>query len=329
MRIVRRAAMQAEPRPRGHRPREPLGAGRSLSGGRSGVGRPLIDPRFGERRMAARRHESRRRLRAVAIVAGVVTLGIGGVALLHSSVLAVGTVQVTGVSHTSRASVRSAAQLSRLMIDVEGSRAARRIERLPWVADARIERHWPSRVQISVVERQPVAVVSRRGAGAGTASGGGSNWTLVDRSARVLADVPQPPPGLVVLSGVGDPGAPGTRLEQGAGPALDAVVDLAPSLAQRVATVNAVGAGDLEMVLRPVPGTPEPITPSGSPPAVTGHPGPRPAPVTPTGATVVLGGTDQLDAKLQALALLVNQADLAGVRSVDLRVPQSPALTRG
>jgi len=324
-----------------------------------GAGRPLIDPRFRERQIAVRRHAGRRRLLIAGILAGALSLGAGGLALLHSSLLAVRTVRVTGVTHTSRARVLSAAHLSRLMIDVEGASAAQRIERLPWVADARFERHWPSSVQISVTERKPVGVVGLPGAAVGppgaavgppgaavgppgaavgpqaeavappgggsrTAPAGGSLWALVDRTGRVLADVSQPPPGLVVLSGVGDPGQPGSLLAPGADPALNAVADLGPSLAQRVATVDAVGGG-LEMVLRPVPGTPVPVALQGGH-AATGRPAAPPA-IT-NGPTVVLGGADQLGAKLQALALLVNQVDLSGVRSVDLRVPQSPALTR-
>lgn len=310
-----------------------------------GAGRPLIDPRFRERQIAVRRHAGRRRLLIAGILAGALSLGAGGLALLHSSLLAVRTVRVTGVTHTSRARVLSAAHLSRLMIDVEGASAAQRIERLPWVADARVERHWPSSVQISVTERKPVGVVALPGAAVGppgaavgpqaeavappgggsrTAPAGGSLWALVDRTGRVLADVSQPPPGLVVLSGVGDPGQPGSLLAPGADPALDAVADLGPSLGQRVATVDAVGGG-LEMVLRPVPGTPVPVALQGGH-AATGRPAAPPA-IT-NGPTVVLGGADQLGAKLQALALLVNQVDLSGVRSVDLRVPQSPALTR-
>ncbi len=310
-----------------------------------GAGRPLIDPRFRERQIAVRRHAGRRRLLIAGILAGALSLGAGGLALLHSSLLAVRTVRVTGVTHTSRARVLSAAHLSRLMIDVEGASAAQRIERLPWVADARVERHWPSSVQISVTERKPVGVVALPGAAVGppgaavgpqaeavappgggsrTAPAGGSLWALVDRTGRVLADVSQPPPGLVVLSGVGDPGQPGSLLAPGADPALDAVADLGPSLGQRVATVDAVGGG-LEMVLRPVPGTPVPVALQGGH-AATGRPAAPPA-IT-NGPTVVLGGADQLGAKLQALALLVNQVDLSGVRSVDLRVPQSPVLTR-
>jgi len=310
-----------------------------------GAGHPLIDPRFRERQIAVRRHAGRRRLLIAGILAGALSLGAGGLALLHSSLLAVRTVRVTGVTHTSRARVLSAAHLSRLMIDVEGASAAQRIERLPWVADARVERHWPSSVQISVTERKPVGVVALPGAAVGppgaavgpqaeavappgggsrTAPAGGSLWALVDRTGRVLADVSQPPPGLVVLSGVGDPGQPGSLLAPGADPALDAVADLGPYLGQRVATVDAVGGG-LEMVLRPVPGTPVPVALQGGH-AATGRPAAPPA-IT-NGPTVVLGGADQLGAKLQALALLVNQVDLSGVRSVDLRVPQSPALTR-
>lgn len=257
--------------PPGPLPRGPLPPGPLPRAPRE-AGRPLIDPRFHERRISARRH-ARRRLLVVAILAGACTLGAGGVALLHSSLLAVRTVQVTGINHTSRARVLSAARLSGPMIDVDGSGAAKRVEALPWVAGARVERHWPSSVRISVVERKPVAEVALAGIGAGptarpggglegAAAAGGSGWALVDGSSRVLADVPRPSPALVVLGGVADPGPPGSQLGPGAGAALEAVVRLAPSLAPRVAAVDAVGGGDLDVILRRPAG---PISPAGSP----------------------------------------------------------------
>jgi hypothetical protein len=45
-------------------------------------------------------------------------------------------------------------------------------------------------------------------------------------------------------------------------------------------------------------------------------------------ATVRFGTAAQLDAKLIALASVLERADLAGVRTIDLRVPNAPALTR-
>lgn len=325
---ARRTLLREAPQPRDARLPDPLGAER-----------PPIDPRFRERRISARRRAVRRRLLILGILAGACTLGIGGVALLHSSLLAVRTVQVTGIAHTSRARVLSAAHLSKIMIDVNGPRAAKRVEALPWVAGAKVERHWPSRVRISVVERKPVAEVPLSGTGAGpTRPGGGpegpapapgSSWALVDGSSRVLADVGQLSPALVVLGGMGDPGPPGSQLGSGAGPAIEVVVRLLPSLAPRVAAVNAVGGGDLDLVLR-LSGPAGPISPaSGGPRWTAGQPvKPMPTALA-TGPTVVLGGPDQLGAKLQALAVLVGQVDLSGVHSIDLRVPQAPALSRG
>ncbi len=264
-----------------------------------------------------------------AVVLGACVLGAGGGALVHSPLLVVRSVEVTGAAHTTRASVLAAAHLSRLMIDVDAPQSARRVETLPWVADARVERAWPSSVRISVVERRPVAVVARPGAtvgspvaapGPGGASGAGSepgpdSWALVDRSGRVLADVPQPPAGLTAITGVGDPGPPGSHLGPRATPAVEAAAGMVPSLAPRVAAVSLTAGGDLQVALRPARGGGSPAL--ASPARLSG------------GTVVVLGGADQLGAKLRALAVIVDQVDLAGVRSVDLRVPQDPALTGG
>jgi hypothetical protein len=48
-----------------------------------------------------------------------------------------------------------------------------------------------------------------------------------------------------------------------------------------------------------------------------------------TTTTARFGAPDQLEAKLVALAAVLERADLANVRIIDLRVPVAPALTRG
>jgi hypothetical protein len=42
-----------------------------------------------------------------------------------------------------------------------------------------------------------------------------------------------------------------------------------------------------------------------------------------------LGPADQLSAKLSALQTVLNEVDMSGVKIIDLRLPDQPALTRG
>lgn len=94
---------------------------------------------------------------------------------------------IAGASHTTAADIDAAAAISAgenvWLIDTRA--AQRRIESLPWVASATIERSWPNRVAVRVVERTPVARLSL------TSPSGAEEPTeetaLFDGSMRVLA----------------------------------------------------------------------------------------------------------------------------------------------
>src|SRR5207253_795999 len=78
------------------------------------------------------------------------------------------------------------------MVALDEAAAAHRIERLPWVANARVRRRWPNTVSIQVRERAPAASVP--------AAGGG--WALVDDRGHVLAPVPSAPADRTAIEGV-------------------------------------------------------------------------------------------------------------------------------
>ena len=50
--------------------------------------------------------------------------------------------------------------------------------------------------------------------------------------------------------------------------------------------------------------------------------------LVPPGGEVRLGDADDLPAKLTAASTVLEKADLAGLRVLDVRVPQAPVLTR-
>jgi cell division protein FtsQ len=82
--------------------------------------------------------------------------------LTHTPRLGARTLEVTGNSHASREEVLGAAHLTIgsnvLAVDLE--RAARQIERLPWVARATVTRQLPSTLRVAVEERSPAALVA-------------------------------------------------------------------------------------------------------------------------------------------------------------------------
>ena len=267
-------------------PEEPV---RPLRSGHAD-GRPLVgmDPRVRERWVTTRRREGRRRLR---IVVGVLAVGVVGGAswgATRSPVLDVDRVVVEGAARSGARLVAesSTVRRDRPLLDVDRGAVARRVAALPWVLRAEVRRDWPGTVRIRVTERQAVAV-TRANAGA---------WALLDRSTRVLALVPSPPPGLAVVAGLPEAAAPGTRLGTRAAEALAVVTALPPALAPRVA---AVAVGDEGVSLR--------LAPQGE---------------------VRLGAAEAMEDKLRAALTVLGVVDGRTVATLDVRIPAAPVLTR-
>jgi len=88
-------------------------------------------------------------------------------------------VLVVGRSQTTRDELVKAVRLARgapiLAYDLDEARA--RIEVLPWVASASVERMLPDTILLSVVERQPMALWQSKG-----------RFSLIDRSGKVILD---------------------------------------------------------------------------------------------------------------------------------------------
>ena len=261
-----------------------------VSGWRKTLPPPQVgmDPRLRQRWVETRRREGRRRLRIVLGVLAVVVLGAGAWGATRSPVLDVDRVVVEGADRSGALVVaaRSSIRRGQPLVDVDPGGAARRIGALPWVLRAEVRRDWPGTVRIRVTERVPVAV-TRANAGA---------WALVDRSARVLAHVPSPPPGLAVVDGLPEAGAPGSRLGPKASEALAVVTSLPPALTPRVAAV-AVGDGGFSLRL----------TPAGE---------------------VRLGPAQAMEEKLLAALTVLGVVDGRTVATLDVRIPGAPVLTR-
>lgn len=161
---------------------------------------PMPHPRFRERRIKVRRDEGRRRLRRLVVLALVMSTVLGGLGVTRSPLLDVDRIAVAGGARTPAADVVGASGIANrqpmVEVDVEG--AERRVEALPWIADAEVVRRWPGQVRIDVTERTAVAQVA-------TTDG---RWVLIDVDGRLLERVPAPVAGLVRFTKPvsGDPG---------------------------------------------------------------------------------------------------------------------------
>jgi cell division protein FtsQ len=201
-----------------------------------------IDPRIRRRRIEVQRRAGRRRLRVLLTIVAIVVSSVAGWAATRSPFLDVDRVDVQGASHTPRDAILRAARVTpgTAMVDVDTTSAARRIERLPWMAEARVRRAWPASVLITVTQRVATAVTS----------GDGQRWDVLDREGRVLEVAGARPPELVVVEGVGPAGGPGSTIA-GATGVLRVVEALGPSLAARTKAVVALDGDEIALKLHP------------------------------------------------------------------------------
>ena len=107
-----------------------------------------INPRIRERRIEVQREAGRRRLRVLLVVSCI--LSAAGLAFLAvtSPLLDVDHIRVAGAQHVTAAQVRAAAGVHSHdhLLFVDTGAIARRVERLPWVAHASVQRDLPGHV---------------------------------------------------------------------------------------------------------------------------------------------------------------------------------------
>jgi cell division protein FtsQ len=156
--------------------------------------RKPIDPRMRDRRVAVLRAQGRRRL---LWMVGLIVLGSTAAAawlVIHSPLLDVEHIRVTGTQQATPAEVRAAAavDLEDPILFVDTGAVAERVELVAWVDRARVERDLGGAVAIHVTERLPAAWARRAP----------DQVALVDARGRVLADVPEPPADLPELAGL-------------------------------------------------------------------------------------------------------------------------------
>lgn len=266
-------------------------------------GRPPIDPRIRARRIEVARGTGRRRLRRLVGAGAVVALAAVAWAVVSSPLLDVEVVDVVGAERTGVDTVRSATGIERgdPLAWVDLGRAERGVEDLAWVDEAEVRRAWPGTVRVSVEERTAVAVVPGAGAPA-PAEGADGGWMLLGADGRQLERTSRLPDqaDLVVIEGVEPDEEPGSVLFGAVG-ALRAAAAVPEALRPWIARFAVGDNGDLEVLV-----------------------------VLEGGEELVaqLGPPVDLPEKMVALATIVDQADLEGVTSVNIRVPTSPALTR-
>ena len=197
--------------------------------------------RFRLRRIAVRREEGRRRLRWFTVLG----LGVAGIILvlllLTSPLLSVRKVEVEGVVYANPELVASIVDSidGEPILTVDLDAAEEKFLMIPWVRQARVSMHLPSRVTIEVVERAPIAFFR---------SVDGFN-RVIDRDGRVLDVIEGDPVDFTPIIGTGPNLSAGQNTEQPFLGAAELINALPSELRSRLLTVTVSPEGEVSLAL--------------------------------------------------------------------------------
>lgn len=286
-------------------PRRP-GAGSAVKDPGGGEGRdrrpvrdvtPSVveDPRIAARRAEVAGQAQRRRRLVVIVVAAVLATVAAVVGVLRTPLFAVEHVVVSGPAGVDRAAVirASGVRSGEAIVDVDRSAARAAVMALPSVASAHVSLDWPHTVRIVVTAEVPLATVAV-----------GGRTLVIGRGGRVLsssgAPGPSAPlPAVQVADGVlSHVPAVGDTVEDPLAPVVVLVEQLPPRLAARLQQVAVAADGSLSLVLND------------------------------EGGTVVMGGSDDLPAKLLSVESVLAGVDLDCLDRLDVRDPTRPTISR-
>ncbi len=247
-----------------------------------------MDPRIEARRREVQREQDRIRVRRLIVAAAVVTVVIGAIVATRSPLLDVDRLEVVGAARTSLEEVISASGIEPGDPMLEVDLAAAR---------ARVAAlPWVESVR---TERDwPGGVrfiVTERQPVAQVAVAEG--WAVVDAEGRVLEVRPQPAAGLTAVEGAGGSSRPGGWLASDALEVVAVAGSLEPAVADRVIAVGRAETGGLYLDLN-------------------------------NNATVRVGTTEDLAAKLLSVRTVLEQVALECLAVLDVRVPSVPVVTR-
>jgi cell division protein FtsQ len=197
--------------------------------------------RFRLRRIAVRREEGRRRLRWFTVLGLAVASVIIVLLLLTSPLLSVRKVDVEGVVYANPELVASIVDSidGEPILTVDLDAAENKLLMIPWVRQARVSMHLPSRVTIEVVERSPIAFFR---------SVDGFN-RVIDRDGRVLDVIEGDPVDFTPIIGTGPNLSAGQNTEQPFLGAAELINALPSELRARLLTVTVSPEGEVSLAL--------------------------------------------------------------------------------
>ena len=219
----------------------------------------------------------------------VVAMGAGVYYVYSSSLLRVKVAEVEGASLTSPNDLAAQAALfNESLLTADLAAAEARVEQLPLVQGARIERHWPRTVRIVVTERQPWGLWEQSGV-----------LYTIDREGVVLGtSIAAPPNAPVIKSFQQGSRIQGDRVDRNAVDAAERIWSELPArLGVEVSEVAFLADKGVQVT-------------------------------TGDGQVALLGDASGIDYKLAAWAAMAQEADARGIvySAIDLRFGNRPVL---
>jgi len=202
-----------------------------------------IEPRLRERRVAVKRAATRKRLKWVLIVVGVIAIVVATLAVLGSGLFAIDDVQVEGAVYTDPAALEAVVEdlQGTPVLRADTAEAERTLEQIPWVENARVTTYFPDRARIEIRERRAVASYQAED----------GSFRVIDPDGRVLDVLPaQPVEYLPITSSELPAMDPGEFAPAGFRAAASLVDALTPGMRAIAASVTvAPDASDLRLFL--------------------------------------------------------------------------------
>lgn len=197
--------------------------------GRPDVAVARTHPRF-EERLRLLEQRRRRRRRPLVVLMVITGLAILAILIALSPLADVDSITVTGGERTGVDVIEAVAGISEgdALIGIDVDAATRRLESLPWVADATVRRSRSGAVDITIIERVPIATV-----------GHGSDRRAVDREGRVLAAVPAET-ALPSIGGIRPEDTPGSTVREGQRDLAELVASLPADARDSVLTLSKI-----------------------------------------------------------------------------------------
>ena len=184
------------------------------------------------------RAKGRRRLRVLLLGIAITSLGIGGYFLSKSSLFDVDEILVDGISGTLEEEVLNAADIAKgkPLLEVDISTSAERVERIPWIKEARISRSFSGTVTIRVSVRDAVAAFQYE-----------NGWIIVDIDGRVLEKVETLPYSLLPIEGEIEDLSEGEWVSEQVIPSIEVAATISSELRGDVSSIK--GDGQIELLL--------------------------------------------------------------------------------